>query len=493
MPKKISKLLSFSLFAGLFFGLTGYSIKTSYSANLTNVSSTISNSRLSFRGALGSGNAAASSIISIDVDAGDYPSTSSAQLVEGDVLRIGEDGSLGSYTVASTSSLSTLSLKTVLAAGDADTADDVISTQSATHTVRFTSVSAINNGRFRILVPAHSDDGTSSDGIPDGSYFDFGTSAPTVTCPTDITNYDFVTGTATASTITMNSSDYHSFECAYSGSGAIGSDFDGTTNDYFLVDSLINPAPATGHTTGTADTYSVIVQHLDASFDVIDQTTVKIGVIEAVKITAEVAPQITFRIIGQNSGTAACGFAGGTDVSTTATSVPFGGLLISDFTTATQGLTVSTNAQNGYAVTAIANDQLGINGAACSNDTASSTCIPDASGDTGATMTQTNENEWSDTAQKGFAYSVHDINTSGSTPAFSYNGSVNDCDGTGDCFRQFADDERSDVPETPVTIFSHTDVADNQNINVCYKSIISSTQAAGFYESYITYTATATF
>ncbi|MFZ5376880.1 MAG: hypothetical protein ACOZAN_04430 [Patescibacteria group bacterium] len=489
MTKRARRALLVFLFCIVALGVGGSFVKVGYSANLNNISVTVSNPRPSFRGALTTGNTEGSSIITINSTQGSYPSTSSAQLVEGDVLRIGESGSLGSYTVASTSSLSTISLTSVLAAGDTDAGDDVISSQSASHTVRLTTATAIANGRIRILVPALASDTASADGIPDSTYFDFGTTAPTVTCPDDITGYDFVAGTASASAITVDGTDYHAFECAYSGAGGISTAFDGTTNDYFLIDSLINPAPKSDHTVGTADTYPIIVQHLDSSFNVIDKSTVRIGVIEAVKVTAEVAPQISFRIIGNDAGTAACGFSGGTDVPTTAYNVPFGTLSISDFTTASQILTVSTNAANGYAVTAVENDQLGLDGATCTGDNTGANCIPDAVGDN-STMTHSSSDEWSSASVKGFAYSLHDSDTSGLTAAFEYDSSSGSCDGTGDCFRQFADAENS---QSPVTIFSNTSVADNHHLYVCYKSIISATQAAGFYENYITYTATATF
>jgi len=466
--------------------LASGSYQQSQSANLTNTSVTLSNSRLSFVGALDTGNAEGSSQVIVETTTGDYPSTTSAQLVIGDTLAIGESGSLGSYTITDVVSTSTLNITPVLATGDADEDDVVISTQSATQTVRFTTANAIANGRIRILVPALASDTMSADGIPDAGEFDFGSTAPTVTCPSDISNYNFVGGTATASAVTIGSQEYHSYECAYSGSGAIGTAFDGSTNDAITINSIINPAPKTAHATGLADTYKVIVQHLDSNFSVADSTTTSIGVIEAVKITASVAPQITFQISGIASGTTACGLS--TDVTTTPTSVPFGELSISAFTNAAQALSVSTNAANGYSVTALANDQLGKNGDTCTGDNTGSNCIPDSVGDN-TSMSHTASDEWTSTATKGFAYSLDDVNTSGTTPAFEYDTASGNCSGTY-CARQFADQENS---QSAQTIFSSSSVADNHNLYVCYKSVISSTQSAGEYESHITYTATATF
>lgn len=481
------KLLALCI-VGASLAVAGELSNKSHSFSLASVSVTLSNSRLSFRGALGAGNTVGTSQVIINTTAGAYPSTNSAQLVEGDTIAVGEGGSLATHDVTDIVSGSQFTIDDVLASGDADTGDDVISTQSASLTVRLTTSNAIEGGRFRVLVPALDSDAASSDGIPDGGYFEFGTSAPTVTCPSDIANYDFVTGTATASAITISGADYHSYECAYSGTGGVSTAFDGTTNDAIVINPVINPAPKATHIQGIADTYRVIVQQLNNNFDIADQTTVAIGVIEAVRVTASVAPQITFRILGVNAGTTLCN-GNSMNVTTTPTSVPFGELLISGFTYAAQGLTVSTNAVGGYSVTAVENDQLGRNGGTCLGDNTGSTCIPDSAGDN-STMSHTSGDEWSSSTVKGFGYTLDNSNATGLTPAFEYDSSTGSCDGTGDCFRQFADAEDSQAPQT---VFSHNDVADNHNLYVCYKAVISATQAAGNYENYITYTATATF
>jgi len=470
----------FFLFAMLFLSHS-QAVK---SANMTSVSVTLANSRPSFKGALAAGNTAGSSQVIINTTAGAWPSTSSAQLAEGDVILVGEAQSLGTYTVTSVVNDSTINVTPVLASGDADTGDDVVATSSGSLTVRLTTANAIANGAFRILIPAETNNTTAADGIADGGFFDFGTVAPTVTCPADITGYDFVSGTASASAITVGGVDYHSYECSYSGTGAIGTAFDGSSNGYFVVSNIINPAPKkASHSVGYADTYRPIIQHLNSSYSVMDSTTVSIGVVESVRVTAEVAPQITFRIIGLNNGTSACGVS--TSVSTTPASVPLGELSIDSFTNAAQALSVSTNAVNGYTVTATANDQMGKDGIACAGADGSglANCIPDATGNSDA-MTNAVSDEWTSTTKKGFAYSLHDANAT-TTEAFAYNESSRTFSA-----RQFAD---AAAAETPKTIFSDTTVADNDNLYVCYRAIISATQAAGNYENYLTYTATATF
>ncbi len=475
MKKRPQKLLT-AAFIITALVIAGNFNRKSFSASLTSTSVTLSNARLSFRGALTAGNTAGTSQVIINTTPGAYPSTSSAQLVQGDTVLIGEGASLGSYTVASTSSESTFSLTSTLASGDTDSGDDVIATNSATLTVRFTTASAVNNGKFRILVPALADNGASADGIPDGGYWDYGTSAPTITCPGDITNYTFGSSTAAASSVTVNGTDYHAFTCPYTGTGAVGTSFDAIT-----IDSLINPAPKSDHTTGTADAHRVLVQHLDNSDNVVDQTTVSVGVIEAVKVTATVPPQITFRIIGQSSGSSVCG--GTTGVSTTPAAVPFGEIAIDAFTLASQRLVVTTNAAGGYAVTAIENDQLGKEGIACAgvNGSGLTNCIQDANV---ASMDSSTAQDWTTTTEKGFGYAMDNESVAG-IAAFEYDDSA-----SAFYAKHFADEAGA---ESAVQIMSYTDPADNHFADVCYRVVAAATTEAGNYENYVRYTATATF
>lgn len=455
------------------------------SASLTSVSVTLSNPRLSFHGTLDANNIAGTSQVTIDTSSV-QPSLSTAQLQNGDSVAIGNDDTMGVYTVSTTAAPGSFTVGSILAAGNADVDDHVISTQSASLTVRFNTATAINNGRFRILIPALSNDADSADGIPDSGLYDFGSSAPTVTCPADIgDDYDFVTGTATPSAITIAGNDYHSYECAYSGTGGVGTQFDGTSQGAIIISSIINPAPAPGHVTGTADTQNIVVQHLDALFNTVDYTSVAVGVIEAVKISAYVPPTISFTIAGINSGTSTCGIT--TDVTTSAAAVPFGEVSISSFNDAAQALSVTTNAANGYAVTAIENDQLGLNGNPCPGDNTGGTCIRDSIGDN-SVMSHIDYDTWDNTATKGFAFSIDNIDAA--AVPFTYGLGVGNCTGASYCARQFADAEDSQAPQT---VFSSSTVADSETINVCYRVLPNVTTAAGEYENFVTYTATATF
>ncbi|MDA1079647.1 MAG: hypothetical protein O2840_03085 [bacterium] len=470
---------------------TGRFAEESYSANMTNVSATLSNSRLSFKGGLAAGNTVGSSQIKIATSG--YPSVATTQLQNSDTVIIGEGGSMASHTITEIVDADDFTIGTVLATGDADTGDDVISSQSSEINVDFTTVTAVADGKFQVLLPAETTSNIAKDGIPDSGFFDFTYQLDTtatkalVTCPANTGNYAFneTDANATASAVTLSGLYYHVYECGYSGAGGVGT----TINDFKIV-NVINPAPKSGHAAGTADTYKPIIRQLNNTGTVIDQTTVSIGVIEAVRVTATVAPQITFSIAGIAASTAdRCGIT--TDATTTETSVPFGELSIAAFLQAAQEFTVSTNAADGYAVTAIENDQLSRNNATCTTDGSSNTdCLIDSAGDDNL-MSHTNPDDWSSTAKPGFGYTLENVDAAYvNAMEFEFDGTQGSCGGGVDCYKQFADAQDSQSVER---MFSSNDVASAETVYVCYQANISATQAAGNYENYITYTATANF
>lgn len=458
-----------------------------FSGEFTNASATLSNARLSFKSALEGAQIVGSSLVTIDTS--NYPSTSVLQLQNGDTVLIHDT----EYEVATTiddGSDNKFNLTSALQAGDDDDDLGVYATQSSTLTVRLTTISALSGGSFRILVPAVADDGTDNDGYPDEGGFDFGKAGDTqasITCPSGPVAYGTFTDTSTeaeSSTISIDGVPHHMFECAYSGGGAIGTAFDGSSEDAFVISDLINPAPKVGgsaHVLGQADTYAVIIQHLDSSDTVIDQTVTKVGVVDAVRVSATIAPQITFTVAGVNASTSVCGIT--TDVTTTALTVPFGELIVGSFIEAAQRLSVVTNAVGGYAVTAIQNDQLGRNGNTCTGDGSSSnTCIVDVSA---AGASHTTSADWTNaSSEPGFGYSL--VSVSGSpTLAFTYNESARTFSA-----KQFADMEDGQAVQT---VFSRNTVTSSDVVDVCYRIAPDATNVAGAYENYLVYTASATF
>lgn len=483
-------LISFIVIFCLFFLSNLLTNQIGYSANLPNASITLSNPRPSFRAALTATNTSGSSLVSIKTSGSPQPSLSTSQVRHGDTVLIGSGANQVSYTAESTNPPGQFSIDGTLTANNSAEDTIAIARQQTRLTVAFQTANAIANGRFQVLVPAHNTPAQANDGIPDSGFFDFGTSAPSVTCPNDITGYDFVGGTAHPSHIQLDGQNYHAFICEYSGTGAVGTMFDGQGGNPnpILIEGLINPAPRTGYTAGQAEPYQLHIRHLDSGLNVQDSVTVSVGTIEAIKVTATITPIINFSVSGVAAASNKCGVQ--TTVTTTPTEVPFGVLDFLNFFNAAHTLSVSTNAANGYAVTTRYNDQLGLNGQACPGAaTANTNCIAGPPGDT-SVMTHTNTDSWTQTATKGFAYSLGNI--SASETAFTYSGSSGGCIGGGGefCARQFADAEQG---QSPVWIMRGTTIADNEQTDVCYRIIPRVQTAAGTYENTVTYTATATF
>lgn len=482
---KIKKPLFFLLPVFFLFALFGIAANFGQiqSASLDNVTVLLSNSRFSFVTALEGVQTIGSSLITIDTV--NYPSTSVLQAQNGDVLRIGSAGH--NYNVATTIDDVTddkLSLTSGMLTGDVADNLPVYATQSSTMTVKLTTMSALPNGKIRILVPAKDATAENADGVPDRTGFDFGTATPaTITCPVVYPGGygSWIAASAAADgSVQMRGINYHVFTCTYVGTGAVGTIFDGTTYSAFTVNNLINPSPSTANL-GVADTYSIIIQHLTSGDVIIDETVTKIAVIDAVRVTATILPQLTFEIIGVTAPTTKCGLS--ITGSTTPLAVPFGEINIGFFSDLAQILKVSTNAENGYQVTAIQNDQLGRDGRPCPTPAADPGCIVDANV---SGMSYTVSADWSTVVgnQFGFGFTLGDA-TGGITRAFYYNELARTYSA-----RHFADLSATNNPQL---LFSRAGGAEADLVDVCYRISPSALNVAGDYENYIIYTATATF
>lgn len=501
LSKKAKTLVLFALIFGLYFSsVPKYLTSKLHSANLTAVSVTMSTSKLSFKGLVAAGNTAGSSVVTLQSSGA--PSVSTANLFVGDSVRIGDTITAGLYTVTGINSSTQFELASGLSATDFQTGDMIVSTRAAALTVRFTTASAIANGAFRILVPASA--ANNNDGLPDHLGFDFGGSfvTPTVTCPADVANFDFVGGTASPDAVTLNSIHYHAYTCRYSGTGTVGQVFNGGLN-FATISAVINPAATTGHAVGTADQYKVIVQNLNGSAagdTALDSTSVTLAPIEGVRVTATVDPTLQFSIAGVATGDTNCLPGPGTTVDTTATggniipNVPLGTVAIGTFTNAAQLLTVSTNAANGYAVTTQENDQLKTTTAACVDAGtdlygAGNGCIPDV-GSGSETGVGINWSTPGNVATKGFGYTMAAGTAQLGNMTNYYNSGGSSCGGTNFCARKFPDNQNGEVPQR---IFFSTTVRDTDTAYVCYRAVVGVTQEAGDYTNNITYTATGLF
>ncbi len=462
-------------------------------ANFSSASATLSNSRLSYRAGVASGSSG-SSTVTIDTSAdGNNGDLNTNHLFPKDTVCFtdaGLNGCIGNtnYTVANIVDTSTFNTSTVL--GDnLDTSGFAVATQSATHTITFTLVTAVpSNGDIYITIPAVNVTGKTNDGLPDSTSsvatngFDLNgldTSNITVTSSGCDNNWTVANVTAgTASTDHTIRIDRSTNECAASSTITITIG-DGTKK-------LINPAPysSESRTQGLADIYTINVKTRDGSDNTIDESDIKIAPVEGVLVSATVDETLSFQVTGKATSTSACGQT--TDVTTTAYSVPWGTIATADtFLEGAQQLTVSTNADGGYSVTIEENDQMGKDGITCTGAGAgeANNCIQDTTCNaTGCT--ETTSQDWTDAATyHGLGYSL--ANVDGTDATFLYNDL-----GRSFSAKQIADLEASEIKQQ---IMRNTGPVNSKDIYVCFRIAISSTQPAGYYYNKIKYIATASF
>ncbi len=113
----------------------------------------------------------------------------------------------------------------------------------------------------------------------------------------------------------------------------------------------------TGITNPTADnttSYARVITYSDTGTTEIDSTSVAFAVLDSdsIAVSATVDPNFTFTVAGVSTGGNFNGGTGNINVTTTATAIPFGGLVAGTPKIAAHDVTISTNASNGYTVTA---------------------------------------------------------------------------------------------------------------------------------------------
>ncbi len=254
--------------------------------------------------------------------------------------------------------------------------------------------------------------------------------------------------------------------------------------DYYVeivVTGFTNPSKSAA--AGTADTYLVSLSTTNSDESTThDSATVRIAIIDAVTISATVQATLSFEVVGVSSGTSVGNGYDTTDVTTTATSVPFGIINPSTAYTAAQQLKVSTNASNGFYV-AVKQD---------SNMT-------DAVGndidqfDDGTAVDNSSPTAWS--SPSGTPGSE---NTYGHLGYGTTDTTLTDLNGSGASDR-FATAKFAGLTSTYEAVLSHDGPADGTNTDtngqayVVYQLEISGLQPAGIYSNTITYLATAKY
>lgn len=444
--------------------------------NLTSVSATLGNSRLSFFGKTNGAHTAGTTTVSIQSSSNADNNTNN--LFPRDDLAIGINGGLKVASVSASVNATSFIIDQALPVTVA-TATNIYASQSGSLVVSFTLANDIPaSGYLYITIPANAT--TPNDKAPDTS------------TSTDTNGFDANgIGTGDWSVAGGDGCTWDSAETWTVGSSGNPHIYKNVTSTLctggtvvVTLDAspgLMNPAPiTTGHSQGTADTYKINVYTYTAGDAVIDSGFTKVAPIEGVLVTATIESTITFTVAGVNSGTSTCGQT--TTVTTYPYLIPFGSLSSPNIATASQKLTVSTNAAS-YVVTLQENDQLSIDGLG-------TTTIADAICDDGS-CTHTTAADWKtgyNPAKGNFGYSL--ANVSGSDASFLYN----------DSSRVFSAKQIAEIvvdftpPATnPPTIMTQSTPVNASQIYTCFMLAFQATQQAGYYFNKLKYTATPTF
>lgn len=444
--------------------------------SLTSVSATLGNSRLSFFGKTTGSHTAGTTTINIQSSSNADNDTDN--LFPQDDVAVGLNGGLKVASVSAAVNATTFIIDQALAVTVAN-GTNIYASQSGSLVVAFTLANDIPaNGYLYITIPANAT--TPNDKAPD-------TSSSVDTNGFDangiaVGDWSVSGGTGctwdSSETWTVGSSgNPHVYKNVTSTACTAGT----VTVTLDASPGLMNPAPiTTGHSQGTADVYRINVYTYTAGDIVIDQGFTRVAPIEGVLVTATIEETITFTVAGVNSGTSTCGQT--TTVTTYPYLIPFGSLSSPNIATASQSLTVSTNA-DAYVVTLQENDQLSVDGLG-------TTTIADAICDNG-TCTHTTSAEWKtgyNPAVGNFGYSL--ANVSGSNAAFTYNESSRVFSA-----KQIAENGVDFTPPAtnPENVMSANAPVNASQIYVCYMLAFQATQQAGYYLNKLRYTATPTF
>ena len=218
-----------------------------------------------------------------------------------------------------------------------ETASDVLVdsdlSASTDHTITYTSPTAIANGStITVTFPAgfvltdvdNAEVDLYDDGVSEG------------TPAADCVAADAVSAAVAGQVLTLT---YCAGDAGAAAAGSVMRIRIGTNADGAGVDQIENPAAAASYVISIGGTQT-------------DSGDMRVAIIDDVSVSATVPTSLTFTVAGVAAATAnANSEAGTTDVTTTATSIPWGTLAADTRKEASQTLTVATNATNGFTVT----------------------------------------------------------------------------------------------------------------------------------------------
>lgn len=465
--------------------------KKTHSASFTAASASLSNARFSYKAGVATGTAGTSVVT---IDASGNADNDTNHLFPKDTVcasNIGMSGCVGDVNYVVSSIINTTSFNTTTAiATTMETNGFIVATQSGSLAISFTTATEVPiGGSLLITIPAVQGGvaGKANDGIPDtaATTADNGFDLSTIAAG-DVSVSDIALCTSAgwgAATVTAGNGTSTDHTISFTRSAATCAASKAITVTIDSTPGIINPAPITGHTQGTADSYQINVKTRDGGSNTLDSSDVGVSPVEGVLISATVDETLSLTVaqIQTDSGSY-CGVTRtGSSPDSTATSIPWGTLsptYLAATHNAQQQITVSTNASGGYSVYINENNQMGKDGAACTGDVGeAANCIKDTVCGAGA-CTHITAADWGadPSSYPGLGYSL--ANVTGTDATFLYSAGTFTA-------KQLAETEASEVRQAIMTKATPADAA---SIYVCYRIDITVTQPAGYYYNKVQYT-----
>lgn len=466
----------------ILFGIVflSFGVTKTHAAALATLSDTITTSRPSAASPLSADAASAATQVSIYNNGSRYLASDSAQLIR---TSNGADVGTAKIVASQSAALTTVFLTSGLSSAAQAGTDVLVTNITAMHTVSFQIPNPVPaSGKIVITFPG----AALNTATPSASTFSFngltsGNAAANISYKLD--------GTRTC-TFTVSAP---SITCTVDAGGSIAA---GTTITFLIGCSdassnetscttqaprLINPTKTAA--AGTADSWTVGVKTQDGSSIDIDSGFARIATVESVTVQATVDSILSFTIAGIANGAAAnLGNTTGctntevtnSGVASTATAVNLGSLPVSSGTDpniSAQLLTVTTNAFNGYSLTATASGHL--------SNPATGFAIADST--TPAVFPATTP--W---------FGVHACGADVNTSTWGTASSTTNRGGSGGAKYGWP------TPATSVTLANDstgpiTGASGNGLTTAEYAAAVDSSVPPGTYTSVITYVATATF
>lgn len=357
--------------------------EAAFAASLSNAKNTISTSRPSPSTPLSQNAAAAANQISVH--------DNKSRFLSGDAAILIRNTSLIDNTITVSSQSAALTTVYISDAGGLTTAGqsgtDVLFTPiTAMHTIQFTTVNAVpTNGDIVITFPTLTSGDSDNDASPSATTFQFnnvvsGTGgrdvievwddSSEITASVTITETEPSPGNPGIISLNVDSGSITAGSVVKIYLGCTASTSASCTTQ---APRILNPTKTA--TAGTADSWKINLKTEDASDLTLDESTINIGTIDSVQVRATVDPTLSFSINPVNNGLAAntnntTGCNDSTDVTNTgidatSTVINLGVLGSTPTGTSTQlpnlsaqYITISTNADNGYLLTATSSGSL---------------------------------------------------------------------------------------------------------------------------------------